>query len=456
MNAPSTHKTQTFNLLSIGHRGVGKTVFLVGSYAEQQPGHGVGKSSTWFECQDNQVQNNLNSLLEYIAQTGQYPPATMKITNFNFTARSKNLFGEKELCKFRWWDIPGEICNNDNPNFQKMVMESHGCCVFIDAYTLFNDTSYSQSLQNVVKQVETIASLARQGGLTYIFAIVLTKCDLLAESPHKLLKIEENIRPLMARLDANKIHYRKFYSTNPIVKNGKMATLQAKGTSAPFLWLASELSQTYRKSNPQSLSGGIDRILTNSAQPATSRLSRPQGMVLGNKAIAGLAVAGVVGIFAILIALLLGRGAITPESDPPIAKRIESYENVLKEDPHDPEALLLLSRLYSDLTQFDKALPLMEKLVEQQPDKLDFLFELAVLYALNGDKIKEESIYDKILELDPKSILALTSKASLRAEQGKSEEAKALFNRAEQAAPTDQLKQEIRQIASDAEAKSDP
>lgn len=458
MNAPSKTKTQTFNLLSIGHRGVGKTVFLAGSYAEQKANRGAPQSPTWFECQDTQVQHNLNTLLEYIAQTGQYPPATMKITNFTFAAKSKNIFGEKDLCQFRWWDIPGEICNNDNPNFQKMVMESHGCCVFIDTYTLFNNSTYTQTLQTVIKQVEAISSLAFQSGLTYIFAIVLTKCDLLTENPQKLLKIEENIRPLMARLDANKIQYRRFYSTIPIVKNGKMSVLQAKGASAPLLWLASELSQIHRHGKPQSLASGINRILDNTAQPiARSQLGSREGVSLKSGTLLGWRGAMVFGILASVLALLFGLGVLRfPGGQPTIADQIRGYEEALEKDPNDPEALLLLSRLYSESTQFDKALPLMEKLVNQQPEKTDFLFELAGLYALNGNKAQEEEVYDKILKLDPRSILALTSKATLRVEQGDSETAKTLFARAEEAAPTNELKQEIRKIAGEAQAQPNP
>lgn len=460
MNAPSKSKTQTFNLLSIGHRGVGKTVFLVGSYAEQRIISASRKSPTWFECQDTQVQHNLNSLLEYIAQTGQYPPATMKITNFNFTAKTQNLLGEKDLCQFRWWDIPGEICNNDNPNFQKMVMESHGGCVFIDTYTLFNNGAYTQTLQNTIKQVETIASLARQSGLTYLFAIVLTKCDLLTENPQKLLKIEENIRPLMARLDANQIHYRRFYSTIPIATNGKMSVLRAKGASAPFLWLATELSKIHRQGKPQPLASGFSRLLDNTAQPLTKPRPVSLGKVAGNRPIWG--VAGIISLLVLLATLvfgfdglgLFGKSSEQAQSSP--QELIQKYQAVLDQSPDDPEALLQLSRLYSDLTQFDKALPLMEKLVSQQPEKADFLFELAGLYALNGNKVKEENVYDRILKLDPKSILALTSKATLRIEQGDSEAAQTLFAKAEEAAPTDELKQEIRKMAAKAQSRSKP
>lgn len=451
MNAPSKTKTQTFNLLSIGHRGVGKTVFLVGSYAEQKANSGSRKSSTWFDCQDTQVQHNLNTLLEYIAQTGQYPPATMKITNFNFAAKTQNLFGEKDLCQFRWWDIPGEICNNDNPNFQKMVMDSHGCCVFIDTYTLFNNSAYSQTLQGIVKQVETIASLARQSGLTYIFAIVLTKCDLLAENPQKLLKIEENIRPLMARLDANQIQYRRFYSTIPIVKNGKMSVLQAKGASAPLLWLATELSKIHRKGKPQSLASGFNRLLDNTAQPlATAKSSSRPRSSFGSKRMLGLGAA----LIAVILAIFLGtRVLFSPKRTLTVGDRIENNQKVLENDPNDLEALTQLSQIYRDLLEYDKALPLTEKLVSLQPENTLHLSDLAFLYAVKGNKQKEEGVYDKIIELDPDNILALTSKASLRVEQGDTAAAKVLFTKAEAAAPTDPLKQQIRQMAEKVQSK---
>ncbi len=524
MNAPSKTKTQTFNLLSIGHRGVGKTVFMVGSYAEQKSKSESKESSIWFDCLDAQVQNNLNTLLDYIAQTGQYPPATMKITNFSFVAKEQRLWGEKELCQFRWWDIPGEICNNDNPNFQKMLMQSHGCCVFIDTYTLFNNTAYTQTLKGIIKQVEIIASLARQSGLDYMFAIILTKCDLLTEDPHKLLKIEENIRPLMARLDANRITYQRFYSTIPIVTNGKLSVLQAKGASAPLLWLAKELSNIHRHKQPKTLASGFNQIIDNTAKPLRqARNGFPQSM-LGNKQTLVWGGVALASLLAIITALSLrggqpitdqqaSREVLTQEyerklkNNPndaetllqlsklygelqqynkaiPLMEKLVSqepektdyefqlaglyalngtsekaegiYQKALEKNPNDPQALLRLSRLYSDMTQFDKALPLMEKLVGQKSDRPDFLYELAGLYALNRNKAKEEGVYDRILKLEPDSILALTSKATLRIDQGDSEAARGLFTKAEDVASTQELKQQIRQMADNALAQPKP
>ena len=57
-------QTKTFNLLSIGQRGVGKTVFLVGSYAELQANHLTSHpQKLWFDCQTNQVQENLEKIM---------------------------------------------------------------------------------------------------------------------------------------------------------------------------------------------------------------------------------------------------------------------------------------------------------------------------------------------------------------------------------------------------------
>lgn len=96
-------QTKPFNLLSIGQRGVGKTVFLVGSYAELQANYLTAHpQKLWFDCQTNQVQENIEKILNYIVQTNQYPPPTMKIVNFSFSLKRQRLWGEQTLCNFTW------------------------------------------------------------------------------------------------------------------------------------------------------------------------------------------------------------------------------------------------------------------------------------------------------------------------------------------------------------------
>ncbi|NJQ98937.1 MAG: hypothetical protein HC784_18135 [Hydrococcus sp. CSU_1_8] len=131
MNGLSETDLPVFNLLSIGQRGVGKTVFLAGSYVELQGSRTKNSDrALWLECQDSQGKENLEAVLDYIARTGDYPPPTMKITDFNFSLNAHSRQGEKKLCAFRWWDVPGESCNFRDPDFQKMVLNSHSCCVF--------------------------------------------------------------------------------------------------------------------------------------------------------------------------------------------------------------------------------------------------------------------------------------------------------------------------------------
>lgn len=256
-NIPKT-LPKTFNLLSIGQRGVGKTVFLAGSYAELNSDIPAEElQEFWFDCEDQQVQQNIEKLLNYIAQTGQYPPPTLKITNFNFSMKRYSLRGARELCNIRWWDIPGEYCNIRNRDFQKLVLASHGCCVFISAEALLHDHAYVQSLENVVKQVMGIASLVHQHGLKYPFALIFTKCDLLQLGPISLLQLEQNLQPLVTGLEAAKANYKRFYSAIPIVSYRGSATLKAKGAAAPILWLTSELRKRHKLQLQQDLGSGL-------------------------------------------------------------------------------------------------------------------------------------------------------------------------------------------------------
>ena len=264
---------KTFNLLSIGQRGVGKTVFLAGSYAELHANSELDNpQQLWFDCQDTQVQENINKILSYVARTSLYPPPTIKITNFNFSLKRRSLWSSKTLCHFRWWDIPGESCNIRNPDFQKIVLTSHGCCVFINANALINNEAYPQELENIVKQVVAIASLVGQHDLKYAFALILTKCDLLEPGPLTLLQIEENLQPLLTRLDAVKANYQRFYSAIRVVPIEGAATLRARGAAAPLLWLVCELSKTHNFQPQQNLASGLTQnFFTGEILPPSAR-----------------------------------------------------------------------------------------------------------------------------------------------------------------------------------------
>jgi hypothetical protein len=240
--------TQTFTLLSIGHRAVGKTVFLAGSYAELHSESQTDRlQQLWFDCQDFQVQENIENILNYIVNTGNYPPATMKVTNFNFSLKLKrhSLPHTKTLCHFHWRDLPGESCNLTNLDFQTMAFSSHGCCVFIDTYALVHDNAYPQVLENIIKQVMAIAYLFYPNSSKYAFALILTKCDLLEPGLLNRQQLDQRLQPLTSRLDAVKANYQTFYSSIPIVYTVSASILKPKGAADPLLWLLWELSQAH-------------------------------------------------------------------------------------------------------------------------------------------------------------------------------------------------------------------
>jgi tetratricopeptide (TPR) repeat protein len=445
-----TTEKKTFNLLSIGQRGVGKTVFLAGSYAELHPNSQVDHSQKlWFDCQDKQAQENIENILNYIARTGQYPPPTMKITNFNFSLKRRNLWGVQTLCHFRWWDTPGEACNIQNLDFQTLVLTSHGCCVFINADELVHNQAYLQVFENIVKQVVTIASLTSQHGLKYLFALILTQCDLLGPGPLSLLQIEESLQPLITRLDAAKAHYQRFYSAIPIVSTGSTSTLRATGAAAPLLWLISELRKSDNFQSQPDLASGLAQGLSNSASN-TSTLKKRFGLNLPSTAhryrliliLAGVGLLGVIAsIFLAFDPLTLGpEEAQTPEG------QIREYEQVLQREPDNFDALINLAKLRIQLGQPDQAIPLMEKLIQQEPESLDLHLTLAQLYELTSQEQRAEALYDEVLAKQKNNLKALVGKAVLRHAQGDTETAETLFAQAEKAAPSD-LKGQVRTVA---------
>jgi len=257
MNLLSKPVAKTFRLLSIGQRGVGKTVFLAGSYAEL---HSYRKTQQfnqlWFECQDAHVQEDIEKITNYIVQTGEYPPLTIKVTTFNFSLKHRRLWGAQTLSRFCWWDVPGEICSIDNPEFQSIIHTSHGCCFFIDAYALMHNKNYLWTLNDIIEQVVAIANLVYANQLQYAFALILTKCDLL-DSGSFGRQLEESLKPLTTRLEAVQANYQTFYSLIPIVNIKGVPTLKPQGAANPLLWLVWELSLAH---NPGSIDHPFQRL----------------------------------------------------------------------------------------------------------------------------------------------------------------------------------------------------
>ena len=251
---------KTYKLLSIGQRGVGKTVFLTGTYADAI-NHRLGSERWWFECQDLEEQAKINQLVDYVARMGKYPPPTMKVTNFQLSLKQRSLLGEQTLYHLCWQDFPGELCNFDSPEFREAVFSSNGCCIFIDANALLQAANYQKRLDLLMEQIKPIIMLVHLNRLEYPIALLLTKCDLI-DPLLDAQKLEAKLKPITTGFEAFNISYRKFYLSIPIATAYGAATLDATGAAQPFLWLGNELEKIHNP-HSKSLPGFIGRMVAN-------------------------------------------------------------------------------------------------------------------------------------------------------------------------------------------------
>jgi tetratricopeptide (TPR) repeat protein len=445
-HASSPTEAPVFNLLSLGQRGVGKTVFLAGCYAEfSAQARQQTSPAWWLECQNDRDRENLDSIFNYIAKTGNYPPPTLKITDFNFSLKQRNRWGTKTFCYLRWWDIPGEYCDFDHPEFQKMVLNSQSCCVFINAERLLRDASYEKPLAALLKQVVAIANLLDNQKLEYGFAFIFTQCDRLPAGPMSRLQIEKRLLSLFSSLESANAKYQRFYSAIPLVEAAGTFKLQPTGAAAAFLWLASQLSKSQHNSQA---------TLATSLQADVSSLShslpvRPKPQ--GKRMAIGLAALGVVAAIAFAGFRLIP----SLETVSPVEQKIQQYQAYLQDNPDDFETLVALANLYLTQGQLDRAIPVMEKIVRLRPNSLDWQFNLAKLYELSKATSKAEKVYDRILSQDPRHFKALLGKALLRRDQGDRAAAKQLLLQAEQVAPSSDLKAKVRQLYQNPDNKED-
>lgn len=465
MNLFSKTAPQQFSLLSIGQRGVGKTVFLAGSYAELEANRQANQP-LWFECQDSQAQDNLEQILHFVAQSGQYPPATMKITDFSFSLKQRTRLGEQTLCQFRWWDIPGEICRSENHEFQQIVADSHGSCVFIDGPALLQEAAYLPDLEDIIAQVAAIATLVALNDIPYAFALILTKCDLL-DLPTAQAQLREKLTPLTDRLQDLGVPCQIFESVIPIRTVANTSALQPQGAVAPLLWLVSTLHRGQRPGWQQVLSPRLPQPANLSQSLTAGQVG--QGATLSKQLRSWEArfrslptaarygsVVGVttLGAIALLSPLWFDLSLHSPQAsqsftsiDPQaLQQQIRLQEQTLQRQPGNVKALKQLIALHLQLEQFSQAIPFAEQLVQQQPQTLESLLQLAQLYEITGQGNRAEAAYDQILAQQKNHLQALLGKATLRSALGDQAAAQALFAEAEQAAPT-ALKPQIRAVA---------
>lgn len=235
-----------YSFLSIGPRGVGKTVFLTACYLECHRDSSQQRL-LWFDCEDREVRRTIDNVLIYVAKTGEYPPATLKIANFDFCLKQRHQWGNQTLAHVRWWDVPGEVCQVTNPAFTNLLTRCDGCCLFLDASLLVQLASDRSRLNRLLQPFEALGEWLVHQELTLPLALVLTKCDQLSPHPLPWQRLQQGLHPLLTRFQTWQLPHQVFYSEIPIVEVEGLKTLQLSRVGTPIYWL---FSQIHRLQHP--------------------------------------------------------------------------------------------------------------------------------------------------------------------------------------------------------------
>ncbi|GAB4228991.1 MAG: hypothetical protein Kow0049_10340 [Stanieria sp.] len=431
MTLNSKNNLEEYNLLTIGQRGVGKTVFLVGSYLEINNASRQNKKQKFsIQSIQNQAEDNLEGVITYIKSTGLYPPPTLKISQFPFILQSHNIWGKQNICRFNWWDLPGEFCELSHPEFQQIVINSHSCCLFINAHELINKTNYLARLEPIIKQGIAIASLIKQHNLKYNFALIFTQCDRVETGLFSQIQIEEKIQPLIERLDKLAVNYKRFYSAIPIEGEVGNYYLQPIGTAAPLLWLTSQLVGSKSPQLAQNLANSLKSEFK-PRYPAQKSLTSVWLLILA--------------LLSSFSAIAMFAYALNWFKPNPQLTSITNQSN--QSSPEDFNSLINQANQNIQQGNLEGALPIVEKIVQKQPNNLNWQLNLAKIYELKQNPTQAEVVYDRILQQESNNLSALIGKAILRQQQGDGNSAKNLLQRAEQSAPTVELKDKVRAIA---------
>lgn len=95
-----------------------------------------------------------------------------------------------------------------------------------------------------------------------------------------------------------------------------------------------------------------------------------------------------------------------PEGHPPIdetamKQEIARFEDILKKDPENKDAIVALGNLYFDINQFDKASGYYEKAVAADPKNVNLITDLGTCYLRTNDYGKALEYYNRSLAIDP-------------------------------------------------------
>jgi tetratricopeptide (TPR) repeat protein len=117
---------------------------------------------------------------------------------------------------------------------------------------------------------------------------------------------------------------------------------------------------------------------------------------------------------------------------------IDAVQELLDEEPNNPQALRYMIELYEVDGQYENALRMSRRLVELDPQNDEYLYRLAWAYDKAGDRASAIRILQKVIVINPENARALNFLGYNYAERGeKLDEAEDLIQRALDLQPND-------------------
>jgi tetratricopeptide (TPR) repeat protein len=243
----------------------------------------------------------------------------------------------------------------------------------------------------------------------------------------------------------------QFYSAIRLENEADGAQLNPQGAAEPLLWLASELNQADDLQLYQNLDTGVNQKFSLASWRSDSSKSK---FILP---LFGLGIISAIGYSLFSFGLLpfkpadnlvsLVEQTNTYLEREKIDEALPLMEKIVAKDPNNVDWQLNLVNVYELKGQLDKALPLMTKVASTNPNNAEWQIKLANLYEAKSQYDRAEQIYDRILARQGNDLNALLRKALLRIKQKDVQTAKTLFQQAEKAAPTNEMKTRVRSIA---------
>ena len=138
------------------------------------------------------------------------------------------------------------------------------------------------------------------------------------------------------------------------------------------------------------------------------------------------------------------------------AKASEAYGHVLKIDPDDLEALRGIGDVDYDTEKYDQAIAAYEHYLKKRPDDPEVITDLGTMYLYTGSADAAVTQYHKALRLKPDMFQAYFNLGVAYAQQDKPADAQAALKKADELAPDENARNQIKEVIAKISARAVP